>query len=134
MVNWKKMINYNFLLLCNPCIQVVWLQINFIFHLVQIAFLTFIMWFKILRSISHIHCSTSFEIIDWWWKPISFKSFWEFKVNSHLFNCHFKVTHFPPASASIFKVRHHRGHCRMRNKSSMFLSAIYKNLIFLCSF
>ena len=29
-------------------------------------------------------------------------------MNSHLFNCHFKVTHFHPA-ASIFKVRHHRG-------------------------
>ena len=62
-----------------------------------------------INDISYIHyCSTSFEIIDLWWKPISFKSFWEFKVNSHLFNCHFKVTHFHPA-ASIFKVRHHRG-------------------------
>ena len=25
-------------------------------------------------------------------------------------------------------------HCRMRDKSSMFLSAVFKNLIFLCSF
>ena len=46
---------------------------------------------------------------------------------------------YKPAPAPVYKPApgkfiYYLAHCGMRNKSSMFLSSVFKNLIFLCSF